>query len=73
MNRRTDLATTDEIGAAPSDRTTTEPRDDQTNEKGTATMKLTTTTFVSVYGVMQGIGANGAIADGSRYGLAIEG
>jgi hypothetical protein len=36
-------------------------------------MKLTTTTFVSVGGVMQGIGANGAVADGSRYGLAIEG
>jgi dihydrofolate reductase len=30
-------------------------RRDQTDEKGTATMKLTTTTFVSVDGVMQGI------------------
>ena len=32
------------------------PNDDQTNEKGITTMKLTTTTFVSVDGVMQGIG-----------------
>src|SRR4029450_4383975 len=32
------------------------PDDDQTNEKGTTTKKLTTTTFVSVDGVMQGIG-----------------
>ena len=30
--------------------------DDQTNEKGTATMKLTTTTNVSVDGVMQRLG-----------------
>src|SRR5918999_4519506 len=32
------------------------PNDDQTNEKGTATMKLTTTTHVSLDGVMQGRG-----------------
>jgi dihydrofolate reductase len=32
------------------------PNDDQTNEKGTATMKLTTNTNVSVDGVMQGLG-----------------
>src|SRR5215212_6369399 len=32
------------------------PNDDQTNEKGTTTMKLTTTTNVSVDGVMQGLG-----------------
>jgi dihydrofolate reductase len=30
--------------------------DDQINEKGTATMKLTTTTMVTVDGVMQGLG-----------------
>jgi dihydrofolate reductase len=30
--------------------------DDQTNEKGAATMKLTTTTNVSLDGVMQGLG-----------------
>jgi len=30
--------------------------DDRTNEKGPATMKLTTTTNVSVDGVMQGLG-----------------
>jgi dihydrofolate reductase len=33
------------------------PNDDQTNEKGTAIMKLTTTTMVTVDGVMQGLGA----------------
>jgi dihydrofolate reductase len=32
------------------------PDDDQINEKGTATMKLTTNTNVSVDGVMQGLG-----------------
>ena len=32
------------------------PHDDQTNETRTATMKLSRTTFVSVDGVMQGIG-----------------
>jgi len=48
----TERATTDEIGAARSDRTTT----NQSNEKGTATMKLTTNTNVSVDGVMQGLG-----------------
>src|SRR3712207_1836004 len=32
------------------------PNDDQTNEKGTATMNLTTNTNVSVDGVMQGLG-----------------
>ena len=42
---------TDEIGAAV--RST---NDDQTNEKGPATMKLTTITHVSVDGVMQGLG-----------------
>jgi hypothetical protein len=47
----TDRVTLDEIGAARSERKTT----NQSNEKGTATMKLTTTTFVSVDGVMQGI------------------
>jgi dihydrofolate reductase len=33
------------------------PDDDQINEKGTSTMKLTTTTMVTVDGVMQGLGA----------------
>jgi dihydrofolate reductase len=52
MNRRTDRATTDEIGASVrSDLTTT-------REKGTATMKLTTNTNVSVDGVMQGLGGS---------------
>lgn len=32
------------------------PNNDHTNEKGTATMKLTTITIVSVDGVMQGLG-----------------
>jgi hypothetical protein len=32
------------------------PYDDRTYEKRTATMKLSSTTFVSVDGVMQGIG-----------------
>jgi hypothetical protein len=42
---------TDEIGVGP-----VRPNDDQTNEKGATTVKLTTTTFVSVDGVMQGVG-----------------
>jgi hypothetical protein len=33
-----------------------EPNDDQPSEKGTTIMKLTTTTMVSVDGVMQGLG-----------------
>jgi dihydrofolate reductase len=33
------------------------PNDDQTNEKGTTIMKLTTITMVTVDGVMQGLGA----------------
>ena len=35
---------------------TVRPNDDQTNEKGTATMKLTVNMNVSVDGVMQGLG-----------------
>ena len=46
----TDRATTDEIERRVG------PNDDQTNEKGTVTMKLTTNTNVSVDGVMQGLG-----------------
>jgi len=49
--RSTDRAATDEIGVGP-----VRPNDDQTNQKGPTTMKLTTTTFVSVDAVMQGIG-----------------
>jgi hypothetical protein len=57
---RTDSAATDEIGAAVrSNRTTTKP-----SEKGTASMKLTTITHVSVDGVMQGLGG----ADEDRRG-----
>jgi dihydrofolate reductase len=53
MSCSTDSAATDEIGAAVrSNRTTTRP-----SERGHATMKLTTTTHVSVDGVMQGLGA----------------
>jgi hypothetical protein len=51
MNRRTDRATTAEIGASVRPDLTTTPR-----EKGTATMKLTTNTNVSVDGVTQGLG-----------------
>ena len=40
------------------------PNDDRTNEKGAATMKLTTVTMVTVDGVMQGLGA----ADEDRRG-----
>jgi hypothetical protein len=47
-----DRAMTDEIAAAVrSHRTTNKP-----SEKGTATVKLTTTTNVSVDGVIQGLG-----------------
>jgi dihydrofolate reductase len=52
MKRRPDRATTDGIGAAArSGRTTTEA-----TRKEIATMKLTTTTWVTVDGVMQGLG-----------------
>src|SRR3712207_4107466 len=37
---------------------TVRPNDDQTNEKGTATMKLTVNMNVSVDGVMQGLGGS---------------
>jgi dihydrofolate reductase len=52
MNRPDHSAATDEIGGAVRwNRTTTKP-----SGKGTATMKLTTITNVSVDGVMQGLG-----------------
>src|SRR5437667_3228348 len=55
-----DSAATDEIGAAArSNRTTT-----KLSEEGTATMKLTTITMVTVGGVMQGLGG----ADEDRRG-----
>ena len=41
----------DEFGGGP-----VVPNDDQTNEDGSATTKLTTTTNISVDGVMQGCG-----------------
>jgi hypothetical protein len=44
-------------------RMTTAMKDDQTNEKGTTTMKLTTTTQVSVDGVMQANGGRHPILD----------
>jgi hypothetical protein len=44
------------LASAADPRSTVRPNDDQTNERGTATMKLTTTTNVSVDGVMQGLG-----------------
>jgi dihydrofolate reductase len=43
---------TDEIGAA----VRSQPSNDQSNEEGTATVKLTTITHLSVDGVMQGLG-----------------
>jgi hypothetical protein len=52
-DRPDELAVADEIGAAVrSDRTPTRPSE----KGGTATMKLTTVTNVSVDGVMQGLG-----------------
>jgi dihydrofolate reductase len=52
MSCSTDRAMTDEFGAAVGSLT----NDDQINENGPATMKLTTITHVSVDGVMQGLG-----------------
>src|SRR5688572_8680228 len=47
----------DRAGRAARLRGPVRPNDDQNNEKGTATMKLTTTTIVTLDGVMQGLGA----------------